>query len=121
MSKVLIVEDEQLVAEAVSQVLGHAGHHVVGIANDEASALRQAAAGQPDLVLMDIVLAHGSDGVETARKMQAERPVSVLFISAHHDPKTRARVTSVEPVGFLPKPFSPEQLLTAVSAARRRG
>ena len=71
---ILIVEDEPIVAEAVSQLLDHAGHQVVGVAKDEASALRQAATGCPDLILMDVRLAGASDGIETACKIQAERP-----------------------------------------------
>lgn len=117
MARILIVEDEVLVAESVSQLLDHAGHEVVGIASDEASALKEAARGKPDLVLMDIRLAGGGDGVETARRIQAERRVPVVFMSAYYDPKTRARAATVQPAGFVVKPFSPEQLLRAVSAA----
>jgi CheY-like chemotaxis protein len=117
MSRILVVEDEPLVAEAVSVALDNAGHQVVGIASDGASALTQATEQRPDLVLMDIRLSGGSDGINTALKMQAQRPVSVVFISAHHDPQTRARAVAVRPSVFLPKPFSPEQLLAAVTAA----
>ena|SRR5262245_37055753 len=120
MVKILIVEDEPIVAEAVSQLLDHAGHQVVGVAKDEASALEQAAAGCPDLVLMDVRLAGASDGIETARKIQAERPVNVVFVTAHHDSKTRARAAAAAAVGFVPKPFSCEELLSAVSAAALR-
>jgi CheY-like chemotaxis protein len=118
MVKILIVEDEPIVAAAVSQFLDHAGHQVVGVAKDEASALRQAAAGRPDLVLMDVRLAGASDGIETARKIQAERPVNVVFMTAYHDSKTRARAAAAAgPAAFVPKPFSCEDLLKAVSAA----
>lgn len=117
MAKILIVEDEPLVAESVSQLLDDAGHQVVGIAGDEASALKEVARSEPDLVLMDIRLAGGSDGIETARRIQAERRVPVVFMSAYYDPKTRARAATVQPAGFVVKPFSPEQLLRAVSAA----
>ena len=120
MVKILIVEDEPIVAEAVSQVLNHAGHQVVGVAKDERSALTQAAAGSPDLVLMDIRLAGASDGIETACKMQAERPVDVVFMSAHHDPNTRARAAAARPAGFVAKPFSCEELLKVVTAAGTR-
>ena len=117
MVKILIVEDEPIVAEAVSQLLDYAGHQVVGVAKDEASALKQAAVGCPDLVLMDIRLAGTSDGIETARKIKAERSVNVVFMTAYHDSKTRARAAAAAPVGFVPNPFSCEELLKAVSAA----
>jgi two-component system, response regulator PdtaR len=117
MSRILIVEDEVIVAESMSRLLDYAGHEIVGMAKDEASALKQAAAGQPDLVLMDIRLANGSDGIETARKMQSRRPVAVMFMSAHHDTKTRERASSVQSVGFIPKPFMPKDLIDAVAVA----
>jgi two-component system, response regulator PdtaR len=119
MAKILIVEDETIVAEALSQFLHYAGYQVVGIAKDESSALRQAAAGHPDLVLMDIRLAGSSDGIETAREMQAERPVDVVFVTAHQDSRTRSRADSVHPAGFVAKPFSCQQLLDAVTAAEK--
>src|SRR6185437_2891238 len=69
MTKVLIVEDEPMVAEAMSQFLENAGHEVVGIARDEVSAICETAAERPDLVLMDIRLAGAGDGIEAARKI----------------------------------------------------
>ena len=119
MTKVLIVEDEPIVAEAVSRMLDDAGYEVVGTASNAEGALKEAANRQPDLVLMDIRLADGGDGIETARKMMAERPIDVVFMSAYHDPKTRARAAAVQPAGFVAKPFSPKQLLTAVTSCRR--
>ncbi|MDF2764020.1 MAG: hypothetical protein K0S81_1014 [Rhodospirillales bacterium] len=116
------MEDEALVAEALAHVLHFAGFRVVGIAHDEASALRKAAEGLPDLVLMDIRLAGSSDGIEAARKMQAERALEVVFMTAFHDPQTRARAAEVRPAGFIQKPFSYGEIVDAVSiaGARRR-
>ena len=120
MAKVLIVEDELLVAEAMLHFLGHAGHNVVGIAKDEVSALSQAAAENPDVVLMDVRLAGASDGIKTAQKMQAQQPVDVVFVTASGDPRTRARTAAAQPAGFIVKPFSSEELLNAVATAERR-
>jgi len=117
MSRILIVEDETIVAESLSQLLVHAGHKVVGIANDERSAIAGASMGRPDLVLMDIRLANGSDGIETAKKIQANRSVMVLFLSAQHDRGTRERAAALQPAGFMPKPFMPVELIAAVAAA----
>lgn len=116
LTKILIVEDEAIIAEGMSVILTTAGHHVVGIATDEASAVKQAAAGRPDLVLMDVKLANGSDGIETARCLQAQGPVSLVFVSAHLDTTTRQRAAAVHPAGYLAKPYSPEKLLEAVLA-----
>ena len=117
MVRVLIVEDEPIVAEAMSLCLDSAGHQVVGIAKDEVSALTQAALGQPEVVLMDTRLAGASDGIETAQKMRAEHPVEVVFVTAYGDPRTRAQAAAVQPVGFVTKPFSSEQLTEAVTFA----
>ena len=73
--------------------------------------------GQPDLGLMDIRLAGGTDGIDAAIRIQAERPVTVVFMPALHDPKTRSRAAADSPADFVPKPFSPRQLLHAVSTA----
>ena len=118
MTKILIVEDELIVAEAMSRFLNDAGHEVVGIAKDAVSALTQAAAEQPDLILMDVWLACRSDGIEAAQRIRSERPVDVVFVTAFGDSATRTRAAEARPSGFVTKPFSGEQLLKAVSAAR---
>ena len=116
MTKILIVEDEPIVAEAMSMVLAGAGHQIVGIAADADSAIWRAAAAQPDLVLMDIKLANNGDGIEAARRLQADRPVPVIFVSSYLDSRTRERAAVVRPVGYLVKPYSPQKLLEIVSA-----
>ena len=85
MAKVLIVEDERIVAEAMFHFLDDVGHKVVGIARDETSALTQAAAKQQDVVLMGAQLASASDGIETAQKLRSERSVNVVFMTAFGD------------------------------------
>ena len=97
-------------------VLAGAGHQIVGIAADADSAIWRAAAAQPDLVLMDIKLANNSDGIEAARRLQADRPVPVIFVSSYLDSRTRERAAVVRPVGYLVKPYSPQKLLEIVSA-----
>ena len=117
MTKILIVEDEPIVAEAMCQFLENAGHEVVGIARDEVSAICETAAERPDLVLMDIRLAGAGDGIEAARKIRADYPVNVVFVTAHADPTTRTRAAAVQPAGFVTKPYSARQLLEVVSTA----
>ena len=117
MTKVLIVEDEPIVAEAMCQFLENAGHEVVGIARDEVSAICETAAERPDLVLMDIRLAGAGDGIEAARKIRADYPVNVVFVTAHADHITRTRAAAIQPAGFVTKPYSARQLLEVVSTA----
>jgi DNA-binding NarL/FixJ family response regulator len=115
--RILVVEDEPIVAELVASTLTDAGYEVIGIAADECSAVKQAQRADPELVVMDIKLANNSDGVEVARRLQYGRSVSVLFASAYLDRRTIERAATVNPVGFLGKPYSPQSLLQAVAAA----
>ena len=118
MSRILIVEDDAILAEATAALLDHIGHRVVGIADDMMSALSIARVADPDLVLMDITLANGSDGIETARRLQAQSSAQVVFMSGNRDHQTRERAAAVGPVGFLVKPFSPQQLIDIVDKQR---
>ena len=119
MATILIVEDEPIVAQEMALTLADAGHQVVGIANDEATAVRHAAAAVPELVLMDIKLANNSDGIETAKLMRARAPIPVVFVSAYLDRNTRQRAAAANPVGYLVKPNSPDQLLKTITAAEQ--
>ena len=101
----------------MSMVLDLAGHHVVGIADEEASAVKQVARSRPDLALVDIKLANNSDGVETALRLKAKHPVKVVFVSGHLDSHTQMRAASVEPAGYVVKPYSTQRLLKIVSIA----
>jgi len=117
MARILIVEDDRLLAVGMRMLLASAGHEVVGIANDEASAIDQTVSRRPDLVLMDIRLAHGDDGIETAKRIQLHRLVPIVFISAHLDAQARERTAAVALAAHLPKPYSAYGLLEAVSMA----
>ena len=119
MTRILIVEDEPLIAEFVSTVLSDAGYEVIGIAADEPSAVTQASRTFPDFVVMDIKLANNGDGVEVARRLQCRRSIPILFTSAYLDHHTMKRAAATNPVGFLRKPYSPEALLLAVAAVEQ--
>jgi CheY-like chemotaxis protein len=130
MMRILIVEDEPLIAESVSTVLRDAGYEITGVAADEPSAVRQANRDLPDFVVMDIKLANNSDGVEIPRRLQYRGSIPILFTSAYLDQQTMERAATTNPVGFLRKPYSPQALLLAVAAVehvavslrkRRRG
>jgi two-component system, response regulator PdtaR len=117
MSRILVVAEDPLLADGLAAVLGAAGHQVVGVATNSSSALQLAGEGGPELVLIDVTLSGVSDGIGTAVKIQAERPVSIIFISAHHDPQPWERAAAVQPALFLSEPFSARELLAAVTAA----
>jgi predicted glycosyltransferase/DNA-binding NarL/FixJ family response regulator len=115
--RVLIVEDERIVQLHLRRIVESLGHAVVGTAVDREEALAAAERETPDLVLMDIRLAGGDDGVETARALAARFDCAVVFISAYADPDTVARTDTVGAAGYLVKPFSVAQVRAALSTA----
>ena len=113
----LIVEDEFLIAMSAEDVLCDAGLEVVGVAAtfDEAIALGERML--PDIVLMDIRLASPRDGIEAATELRRRFGIPSLFTSANHDEVTMMRAEPAEPIGWLPKPYSPEALVSTTRAA----
>ncbi len=113
--RVMIVEDEAVIALDLQDILTEAGHVVVGIAMTTAQALRMAGASAPlDLAVLDIDLARGDDGIEAADRLRREHGVEALFVSAHMEEEERARGLGWKPLGFVGKPYLPSQVLAAV-------
>lgn len=120
-ARILVVEDEALVAMATSQLLEDAGYEVVGMAADTAQALRLAEEQRPELVLMDIRLRGGDDGVDTALEIRRRVGSRILYVSAHGDAATLARAAKTDPAGFVGKPHTTRELLNAVERALGSG
>lgn len=118
--KVMIVEDDALVALGVRLTLSELGHNVVGIAASELEALAVAQAEKPQLALMDIRLRGANDGVQVAQRLWQEMRVRCIFLSAYADDHTMERVAQTRPLGFVQKPYSAQQLKTALEQARAR-
>lgn len=114
---ILVVEDEFLIASECEWILVNAGYKVVGTAADEHQAISLAEQTRPDLVLMDIRLARGGDGIETAKAIRARYGIRCLFVSAHGDKETKSRAESLEPVGWLVKPYTARMLLEVLNEA----
>lgn len=115
--RVLIVEDEMVVQLHLVRIVSELGHEVVGTAMNTREALEIVARETPDLVLMDIHLADGDDGVETARKLVRGRDCAVIFCTAYADEATLKRVEEVGAVGYLVKPFTAPAVRAAISTA----
>ena len=116
-NRVLIVEDEFLIAADAEDALREAGLEVVGIAATFEEAVALGERMLPDLVLMDIRLASPRDGIEAATEIRRRFGIPSLFTSANHDEATRLRAEPAKPVGWLPKPYMPEALVSATRAA----
>ena len=110
--RILVVEDEALLAMEMESILGDAGHEVVCLADDFESALACAEKTSPDLALLDIQLLRGSSGLDVASAFRT-RGIPCLFVTGNC-PVERGRGLGV---GCLHKPFDERSLVNAVSAA----
>jgi DNA-binding NarL/FixJ family response regulator len=120
--RVLIVEDDAMIAWDMSLSLEAAGFQVCGIVSNGAAALEQANHAGPDVVLMDVNLKQGMDGIETARALRARQgAMPIIFVTGFGDPETSARIRSVNPDGYLLKPVMPEELESAIIRALETG
>jgi CheY-like chemotaxis protein len=119
--RLLVVDDDWLIAIQIEHHLQDAGYEVVGTAADAAEAVRLAGCKRPDLVLIDIRLRGGSDGVAAAREILERFAIPSLFVSAHADAGTRARAQASRPLGWVQKPFTVGELVTAVAKALDAG
>lgn len=116
-SKVLVVEDQYLVAHDCEFQLLSAGFECVGLASTAAEALALAEREQPDIILMDVRLGDDSDGVRAAIDIYQRFGIRCIFTSGHADSLTRRQAIPAHPFGWLDKPYSGEALVAAVIAA----
>ncbi len=99
--KILIVEDEFVVAENLRAELESMGYEIVGMAFSGDEALELARPERPDLVLMDIKLHEGMDGIETAIHLRQELDIPSFFLTAFSDESFLERAKLAEPLGYL--------------------
>jgi len=119
-ARLLVVEDEAIVARDLQRTLQRMGYEVTALAASGEEALAHAAAQRPDLALRDIHLAGELDGVATAQQMRQAYGVPVVFLTAHSDEATFQRAQITEPYGYVLKPFEERELEIAVSIALYR-
>jgi CheY-like chemotaxis protein len=120
MPKILIVEDEMITARDLEHCLTSIGCQVVGIASSAEEAIAKVGLTQPDLILMDIVLAGPVDGVSTTQRIQSQHDIPVIYVTAYSDAQTVKRAMHSRPYGYVVKPFKEEQLRDAIGAALER-
>ena len=118
--RVLVVEDERIVALDLRGALEDLGYAVVGTAATSDEALRVADERRPDLVLMDIRISGARDGIQTASMLRARYHLPVVYLTANGDADTLERALATEPAGYLVKPYNPHTLRTTIEVAFRR-
>lgn len=116
-TKIMIVEDEGIVAADIARQLRDLGYDVVATAYSGEEAIEKVREARPDLVLMDIVLQGKMDGVEVAGQILASFDIPVVYLTAYADDKILARAKITGPFGYIVKPFETKDLHAAVEMA----
>jgi PAS domain S-box-containing protein len=115
--KILIVEDERIVALDLRESLRSLGYVVIGMAASGDKAIELVKDNKPDLILMDIMLKGEIDGITTTQKILSEFNIPVIYLTAYADENTVARAKVTEPYGYLLKPFEVRELHTTIEMA----
>jgi two-component system, cell cycle sensor histidine kinase and response regulator CckA len=116
-ARVLIVEDERIVARDIHARLERLGYTPVGTTRFGDAAVAMAGELQPDIVLMDIRLAGDVDGIAAAIAIRERLQLPVIFLTAYADESTLARARVTEPFGYILKPFDERELSTVIEMA----
>jgi len=116
-TKIMVVEDEAIVALTIRKKLMKHGYEVPLIADNGADAIKNVKEVEPSLILMDINLKGEIDGIETARKIREIYDVPVIFLTAYSDDKTLERAKSATPFGYLIKPYDEKELYSNIEMA----
>ncbi len=117
MDRILVVDDDATLAMEFEEFLPTLGYEVVGVADCAEDAVEQARDYRPDLILMDIRLPGKMDGIEAAGIIKSELDINILFISGYADKELLERAKVIEPLGYIHKPFSEEQIAAALKVA----
>ncbi len=116
-TKILVVEDEAIVARDIERQLRKAGYDVPAVVASAEAAIEQVSQTCPDLVLMDIRLQGPIDGIEAAREIREHFKLPVIFLTAHADDETLARAKLTQPFGYIIKPIGHSNLTSSIEMA----
>lgn len=117
--KILIVEDEMLVAMYLAQLVASFGHHVCALVANASEAVESSAKHSPDVALMDIRLARGTSGIDAARAIYSRHGVRCIFLSGNLDYATRRALEPFKPIDFIGKPVLPALLRRTLENAEQ--
>lgn len=114
-ARVLIIEDESIIALHIKQIVENLGHEAIAIVRTRAEAVAKARDERPELILADISLADGSSGIDAVKDILAEQTVPVIFITAF--PERLLTGERPEPTYLITKPFEPETVIATIGQA----
>jgi DNA-binding LytR/AlgR family response regulator len=116
-SRILIVEDELVIAEDLKDILEDLGYEVCGIAISAREALAMIEEHNPDLALLDIQIKGGKDGIELAADINADYHMPFIIVSSYSDLQTLERAKGVHPYGYLVKPYNEREIFAGIEMA----
>lgn len=116
-AKILVVEDERILAIGIKRKLESLGYSVTGMASSGKEAIENAKETNPDLILMDIVLKGNMDGIETAGQIINLYNIPIIYLTAYADDEILERAMITEPYGYLLKPFNVSELKANIEMA----
>jgi two-component system cell cycle sensor histidine kinase/response regulator CckA len=119
-ARILVIEDESLVAEEIAMRLRRLGHEASAITDNGEDAFAYARVVRPDMALVDIHIKGALSGIEVARRLRDEFDIPVVFLTAHADAATLKEATQTEPFGYIIKPFDTPALAATLETALRR-
>ncbi len=116
-ARILIVEDEAIIASVIAGALRKFGYDVIDILSTGESAVTAALQKLPDLILMDIRLQGDMDGISAAERIQEQADIPIIYLTAYADEPTLDRAKRTQPYGYIPKPFQEIELKTTIEMA----
>ena len=120
MTKILLVEDDDIVARVAMWRLQKLGYEVCARATNSADAVEMAIEHRPDLILMDIKITGPNDGITTARMLKEVTDAPLIYLTSQSDEETVVRAAETHPAGFIAKPFEDKDLRIAIEIALRK-
>lgn len=115
--KILIVEDETIVALDIKHALRRLNFEVTGMATNYDDALKSARANIPHILLTDIQLENSRNGIEIAKEIQKIAPISIIYLTAYSDDSTIQEAIQTDPIGYMLKPFNRDELKSTIFLA----
>ncbi len=115
--KVLIIEDELIIAEDIRTMLLELQYEVTGIARDIKSAIDKLAVEVPDIALVDIKLRNGDNGIDLGKRIKDKFGIPIVFVTSHSDKTTLGNAKLINPDGYIVKPFEKADLFTSIEVA----
>ncbi len=116
-ARIMIIEDEVLIAEDLADIIRSLGYEVVAVCYHPEEAIAAYRQHLPDLVLLDINLQDDIDGIDLASKLSSISPAHVLYISSYTDIATLSRAKATQPLGYIAKPFEEKDIFVGVEIA----